>query len=207
MYIAGIDPGKTGGVCLLSWETPEVVSVCLHKMPVGKTGEVSTSRLGKYLPDNTSTVFVENVHAFRAQGVTSMFTFGKGFGAILGLLDYLGHPVVRVEPRTWQKALGIDFSSCTSKKEKKQATKNLAREKLNLPPGVPFSDGPAEAFLIAVYGWLVLTSTPLVSLSEKSSRKKHPEFAPFKDNRSLFCLSDETTYPVFTRKRSGVSST
>jgi crossover junction endodeoxyribonuclease RuvC len=41
----------------------------------------------------------------RVQGTTSMFSFGRGFGLWLGILEAYGIPYVEVPPRTWKKAV------------------------------------------------------------------------------------------------------
>jgi hypothetical protein len=46
---------------------------------------------------------IEKVHAMPGQGVTSMFTFGSGFGELKALAKILGAPWFLVTPQEWKK--------------------------------------------------------------------------------------------------------
>ena len=69
---------------------------------------------------------IEKVHAMPKQGVTSMFTFGYGYGGLRMALIAAGFPFQEVQPRAWQKHFGI-----TAKKpsESKQQFKDRLRAK------------------------------------------------------------------------------
>ena len=60
------------------------------------------------LPGHPIRLVIERVHAMPGQGVTSMFTFGRGTGVGFGAL--FAHrpdcPVYEVTPQTWQKYYG-----------------------------------------------------------------------------------------------------
>jgi crossover junction endodeoxyribonuclease RuvC len=77
------------------------------------------------------------------QGVTSAFTFGKGYGALLMALTAAGIPFETVTPQRWQKALG-----CLSKGDK-NVTKRKAQQ---LWPHITWTHNTADAALIAEYG-------------------------------------------------------
>lgn len=51
--------------------------------------------------------FIEEVHSMPKQGVASTFSFGKCFGAILGVLAALGVPYELVSPKMWRKMMGV----------------------------------------------------------------------------------------------------
>lgn len=53
---------------------------------------------------------IESVHAMPGQGVTSMFTFGRGYGFLLGVLMSHSFKIVTVTPQRWQKELGLGKS-------------------------------------------------------------------------------------------------
>jgi crossover junction endodeoxyribonuclease RuvC len=86
---------------------------------------------------------IEAVHAMPKQGVTSSFTFGKGYGALLMALTAAGIPFETVTPQKWQKALG-----CLSKGDK-NVTKRKAQQ---LWPHIQWSHATSDAALIAEYG-------------------------------------------------------
>lgn len=50
---------------------------------------------------------IEKVHAMPGQGVTSMFSFGMTYGLTRMALIASQTPFEEVNPRSWQKALGI----------------------------------------------------------------------------------------------------
>ncbi|MGL4498487.1 MAG: hypothetical protein ACRCU2_05435 [Planktothrix sp.] len=67
----------------------------------------------KKLATPNSIIIIENVHAMPGQGVTSMFSFGMGYGIWLGIIAALSIPVEFVTPQTWKKhySLGSDKES------------------------------------------------------------------------------------------------
>lgn len=118
LYIA-IDPGLHGGIAH-GWNGQDIEAV---KMPVIKNDgkkaidvmELSlfiNRLLMSYKCGAGSTITaVEKVHAMPGQGVTSMFTFGRGVGLIEGVLAGKHFPYELIRPQTWQTVLGgIDKS-------------------------------------------------------------------------------------------------
>ena len=87
--------------------------------------------------------YVEKVHSSPQMGVTSAFTFGQGYGALLMLLTCKGIPFEQVTPQKWQKAMG-----CMSKGDK-NVTKRRAQE---LFPNLKITHATADALLIGEYG-------------------------------------------------------
>lgn len=92
MLIAGIDPGLSGAVAFLDATTGNVTD-CLD-MPVhqlqrgGKAKrEIDAHSLAAMLGrDCISHAFVELVGVMPGQGVSSVFSFGKSYGVVLGIL-------------------------------------------------------------------------------------------------------------------------
>lgn len=98
----GIDPGKTGGVAIVSHD-----GSLIH---VGRFDNADPLVvLAKALDrDGIQRIAVEAVHAMPGQGVCSMFTFGVGYGQILGYLSAVVTTpgiVTRVTPQAWKKIL------------------------------------------------------------------------------------------------------
>jgi crossover junction endodeoxyribonuclease RuvC len=161
--ILAVDPGLNGGLCFM---TEERNILLLQKMPTIKTAS-SKKKNGKTqykrqvdikrFADLISTfepdiVYIEKVGARPGQGVTSMFTFGVGYGMILGLCLALGEVIktVLVIPQVWQKEL--------TKQEIGESPKDralLAFEKL-FPEQNTIHDGCVDAALIAEYGRMQL---------------------------------------------------
>jgi crossover junction endodeoxyribonuclease RuvC len=101
----GIDPGKSGNVCILypskkleMYETP--VNDKQYDIPrmyaILKGIKEVSKDCGLYLVMERST-------AMPGQGSVSMFSFGMGFGIWLGLINALEISYALVHPRTWTK--------------------------------------------------------------------------------------------------------
>ena len=97
--VLGVDPGKTGAICLMDGETVEVKLLPL----AGKELDLDaiTHLLGNWM-DIDLAVF-EKVGAMPGQGVTSMFTFGMATGMLHGIVAAFGIPRQIVTSQRWKK--------------------------------------------------------------------------------------------------------
>jgi crossover junction endodeoxyribonuclease RuvC len=145
----GIDPGLSGGLAIIK-NKQVVMCAPMPKCDDGIDARVLFQILGLY-PE--ATAFLELVHAMPGQGVTSMFSFGKGFGRIQGVLAALNMPTVLVPPQTWKKAvLSSDYAH-----DDKRGTIAFIQKiypDAEIIPGrcrVPH-DGICDAIAIAHYG-------------------------------------------------------
>ena len=110
-YSIGIDPGLSGAIAILSPESLKIFD--MPTMTVERNGkakrQVSASQLAEMLylySGRDCHVYVEKVSAMAGQGVTSVFSFGRSFGMIEGILAAFKMPVTFVPPATWVKAVG-----------------------------------------------------------------------------------------------------
>lgn len=97
----GIDPGKSGGIAIVTsgkpaWACP---------MPETHKDIHDTLNALRCWSGRESICALEQVHAMPGQGVTSMFTFGMGYGALQMALTALAIPFQLVTPQRWQKEL------------------------------------------------------------------------------------------------------
>lgn len=119
VYI-GMDPGKSGGFVALG-EDGNIID----KRPTPIIGkEYDVQSIVKYLmqfKEDDTHVGIENVHAIQNAGRTSNFTFGKGLGILIGVVEGLGFPYTMVTPVTWQKNAwsGIPVMKKGTKKDTK----------------------------------------------------------------------------------------
>lgn len=104
--ILAVDPGLKGGIVVMG-EDGSVIHT--EKMPVLKVdgkGTIDLQLVAKtvrtYQP---RLICIEQVHAMPGQGVSSVFTFGMGFGGIKGVAAALDIPLATVRPLTWQKVV------------------------------------------------------------------------------------------------------
>lgn len=102
--IVGIDPGIAGAVAWLRRSGDGVELLHVEDMPLNQLRGVSGPLLASAFNDWRPTlVFVESVHSMPKQGVKSTFTFGVGFGKVLGVLEAAGWPHALVQPQAWKK--------------------------------------------------------------------------------------------------------
>lgn len=158
-YCLGIDPGISGGIALVSSDYSDAaVSSCPGK---GDPKEMAhyLRKLHKHYPDIRLAI-LEQVSAMPKQGVSSMFTFGRGLGNWEGILCTLGIPYVTVTPQKWQARL----LESRAKKNKGKDTKILSVEcaELLFPshtfrgPRGGIIDGKSDAIHLARWGHLIL---------------------------------------------------
>ena len=138
IYI-GIDPGAKGGIGIINGNRVQTIPYANQALL-----EVCQLFQGK------SFVTVEKVHAMPGQGVTSMFTFGRNYGYILGVLEAFQMEYATVEPRAWKKYFDVTSDKQTSidRCEELYPGINL----LPTPRCKKESDGMAESVMIARYG-------------------------------------------------------
>lgn len=122
--ILAIDPGKNGGAAIMS-----LTGVLLDCSPFRSSEEMHETMKMWEKAFVFSKVVMENVHAFPGQGVVSAFSFGQNFGWWQGRLA--AYAVEYVEPRVWQKKLGVALPGHSKKTEHKRALCDLARQRFS----------------------------------------------------------------------------
>ncbi|MGJ8524317.1 hypothetical protein LMG33818_000025 [Halomonadaceae bacterium LMG 33818] len=143
--IVGIDPGKSGAIAAIGEKSHA------EKIPLsGK--EIDGALIARLLSElNPDVVILEKVGAMPGQGVTSMFSFGKGFGIVIGVLEALSIPYRIVTPQAWKKCVLAGTS------KDKDAAINFVRRAYPDVELVPARcrkphDGIADAVCLAEYG-------------------------------------------------------
>ena len=170
MVVIGIDPGVSGAIFVIGDGLKRIVDTPVTRYKSGKKHktEVDAVALAEALAETTGCLtairatrdifaFVENVSARPGQGVVSMFSFGRSFGVVLGVLAGLRITATLVQPAAWKKhfnLLGKDKDASRLLAIKLLGEQGFERKKDN---------GRAEAALIAIYG------IHLVSLDQVTS--------------------------------------
>jgi crossover junction endodeoxyribonuclease RuvC len=143
----GIDPGKHGAIALLD---PAGHIIAIEDMP-DATGAALGAQLraliDDFAPHEIDAAWVEQVHAMPKQGVSSTFTFGMGYGAILGALGALGVPVHHVTPAHWKRTQRVSKDKASSRQRAVELWPSEAGYFARVK-----DDGRAEAALIARHG-------------------------------------------------------
>jgi crossover junction endodeoxyribonuclease RuvC len=150
--IIGIDPGLSGAVAVLYGETLRVID--MPTMTVERNGkakrQVSASELAELIyscQGEDCHVYCERVGAMAGQGVTSVFSFGRSFGMIEGILAAFKLPVTYVAPATWVKAVGRGQGKDASRARAMEIFPNNQTDFKRVK-----DDGRADAALIAYWG-------------------------------------------------------
>jgi len=137
--IAGIDPGKSGGLAIIHDETETPIVYSFSNQTCHDIAEFIRGHMS--LIDK---VYIEKVSSMPGQGVKSMFTFGEGYGHLQGVLNALLIPYDFVRPLTWQSTL----------KCRTGGDKNISKAKAQqlFPMVEKITHAIADALLIAEYG-------------------------------------------------------
>jgi crossover junction endodeoxyribonuclease RuvC len=156
MIFIGIDPGLSGGITI----TKDGSLLHCSPTPTFKTDKhtkYDTGRMVNILKaakqSGPCMAYIERVSSRPGQGVTSMFTFGRGVGIWIGMLAYAEIPVTEVLPQAWKKLMLQGLDKSDKKSSILRATQLLpgfsflATERSTVP-----HDGMAESYLIAEYG-------------------------------------------------------
>ena len=147
----GIDPGKKGGLGLLisgPAQSERMAWPFSEENLFEAISVIEKWTLPEYRPYTLKTC-LEKVGAMPGQGVTSMFTFGRSFGFIEGVLRTSNIPFQLVPPQKWKK----EFSLSTDKNKSIEVCKRLFPEIVlrATPRCTTDHDGMAEALLLAEY--------------------------------------------------------
>ena len=141
MKVLGIDPGLNGGWALLDENgTLETFSFS------NKSEKEISNSLSLVRPDYA---FIEQVHAAPGQGVSSMFTFGRAYGFVRGVLASRCIDFDSITPQAWQRLLRIPNRNGKTYSEHKRLLKDLASK---LYPNHKITLANADAILIAHAG-------------------------------------------------------
>src|SRR5690554_2653832 len=97
--IVGIDPGKSGGIASVN-ANGQASGLVMPTIGKDIDGHELASILRSTQPN---VVIIEKVGSLPKQGVVSTFTFGTGYGRVLGVCEALGIPYRLVTPQAWKK--------------------------------------------------------------------------------------------------------
>ena len=126
MIIAGIDPGKNGGIVILndSEETKDAPMAQMYKCP-RSTVEMSfilrSARNTAWIQEDKIVVAIEKVWAFPTDARSAAFKFGVNYGQWLGIIGSLNLPYMEVIPKVWMSSYD---PVPKDKKERKQYLKD-----------------------------------------------------------------------------------
>ena len=142
--VIGIDPGKGGGIAILTNETVKVY-------PCPREVKDMAILIGICLKDVAPyrvKVFLEKVWAFPTDGRVGSFTFGCNYGQWQGILATYELDPMFVTPKEWQSH--FEIKKGLPKPIRKKLLKQLAIDKC--PETKKITLKTADALLIGIYG-------------------------------------------------------
>lgn len=153
MEVLGADPGLNGAIA--SWDGQQLFVIIVPVFEAAKRGkEIDWSVLASDVAitfPHAAHVFIERVHSRPGEGVSSAFKFGFNAGGLRGMFAAMGKPITYVGPAVWKKALGLSAAKDPAVALASQLFPNDAA--FFRGPKGGLRDGPAEAALIAYYGY------------------------------------------------------
>ena len=147
--ILGIDPGASGAMALLDGDVLVRVADMPTIMVKGRSRILAPGVVDLIVETKPDKIVLEDVNAMPGQGVSSMFSFGRGLGVLEGVIAALGYPLIMVRPAKWKRDAGVpadkDAARLMATRLWPDHSAMFARKK---------DDGRAEAALLA--RWMVM---------------------------------------------------
>ena len=161
MRIAAIDPGMSGGIAL--WDGTHATAT---PMPLLEDGTLDVAEIRAWFRDHgdVDLVVLERQQARPADGGTSAFKTGRGYGELLGMLKSHRIPREEVAPTVWQRNLKLvqshkpEASAYQRKVKQKKAHKAYAQRRfpdvdlLATPRSRTPHEGMCDALCVLEYG-------------------------------------------------------
>jgi len=151
--ILGIDPGGGGALCFADFEKGLLDIVDMPIVALLRNGkikrEISAAMLAAVIRARRPDVaWLERVNAMPGQGVSSVWAFARGVGALEGVLAALNVPTYYVAPRVWQAKVAQRPGKDGGRERASQLFPAYASMFLRVK-----DDGRSDAALIAYYGF------------------------------------------------------
>lgn len=157
MIVIGIDPGATGALAAIEFNSGEVK--LLWDIDLERTSEMlgPLSDLMLDYPGKPLAIIEHQQYMAkggRAQGAKSAFALGVGYGFWKGFFDAFGAEVKVVRPQVWQKYHFGSGTVISDPKERsiRRATHIFPKVRLIAKGGRVPRHGRADALLIAAFG-------------------------------------------------------
>lgn len=146
MIYCGIDPGSKGYVCLL-----DPTNNTAGFMPCASS---SNALFAYFTTANPRKIMVEDVHSLFGMSAKSNFNFGYNVGFIQALAMMPPCGMDLVQPKVWQKAIGVKPGSKTIKQDVAKICQRLYPQVDIYGPRGGLIDGKADSLMIAHFCFL-----------------------------------------------------
>lgn len=170
MYVLGIDPGLSGGLCVVNeGGIVEVIRMPTCKRPNRKGNYIDLEKIYEFISKYTlDSIFVERQFILRSQGMSSGSKTMYQSGLLYGICYPISNDLNEINAKDWQKEIfdrvdedkivEYNYSNQTKLKaiayvEQTYNSQYLFYSKRQTKP----SDGLADAICIASYGFILRT--------------------------------------------------
>jgi len=117
--IFGIDPGQKGGIVAMDEGSLEVIEKwTMDYWTSAVKYALDAAMGGRGYGKGPVTMILESAQPMPKQGVVSVFTYGKGYGRLIGWLEAEGLPYQEVKPAVWVKDICQGIPGGLEKKER-----------------------------------------------------------------------------------------
>ena len=157
--VIGCDPGAKGAMCLL-WvqdDQPAKIAFIDHKHGALALFVWLQQVAGEVV--GIRKIMLEDVHSLFGMSAKSNFNFGKNLGIVETLLKLQDIPMEVVQPKLWQKTVGVDIPKEIKGTKRSKAIKTRVAELCEeLYPGCKIwgpkgglMDGRSDSLMLAHY--------------------------------------------------------
>ena len=156
----GVDPGASGYICLLDPIKKDCVFI---SNKADHPSQIWNELLSHSVTLDCNRILIEDVHSLPSMSAKSNFSFGWNCGEIHMLLGLLKIPIEVVQPKVWQKHVGVEPvpAGLSPSLRTKQQKQHVATACERLYPDIPIygprgglQDGKADSLMIAHYNYL-----------------------------------------------------
>ena len=152
--LVGIDPGAKGSICILDFETKEIL-FCNTPQGYGDAQRILKALISEHQRNPILMIGIEEVHSIYGMSAKSNFSFGFNVGQIHTLAEMTDIGIDLIQPKVWQAGCGIRFIPKLKPSERKKIVGDAAirlypSAKIYGPKG-GLLDGRADALMIAHY--------------------------------------------------------
>ena len=124
MIVTGIDPGNSGAIVFVKFDTSSFTEKGIFDMPILKTEGKGKTKKGNtkihtvmdeieirsiFQINRTDHVFLEKAQSMPGQGAPSTFNYACNYGIIRGILVGLGISYTLIHPATWKRKMMKDM--------------------------------------------------------------------------------------------------
>lgn len=143
----GIDPGSKGAICALLAKENKVIFKHTEDPPADLLAWIN--RLKEQY--NLRLIMIEDVHSLPLVSAKSNFSFGYNLGVVTTISIASKVMVDKVQPKKWQKFIGVKATGDAIKKDVAAIAARLYPEAKLYGPRGGLLDGRSDALMIAHY--------------------------------------------------------